>query len=131
MTKKQTMIVSLGILLSVLVPISASQASFAAKCNGYSTAILPCMGSNKGSDITNNGTWGLLIFVLNILTAGIGIVAVGAIIYASILYATARDNTAQVKQAITMIINTVIGIAAFGLMYGFLQFLIPGGIFSK
>ena len=72
----------------------------------------------------------LLKYVLWILTAGVGIVAVGAVVYAGILYASAGDNQQQVQQAKTAIKNTVIGIVAFALMSLVLNWLIPGGVFN-
>ena len=91
-----------------------------------STAVLPAnLCSEDGS-----GIWGLLAIVVNILTAGIGIVAVGGLVYAAILYTSAADNASQTKQAKDMIANIVIGIVAFALMWAFLQYIIPGGIFN-
>lgn len=82
------------------------------------------------STLENSGTWALLEFVLSIMTVGVGIVAVGAIAFAGFLYASAQDSAEQTKKAKNMIINTVIGIVAYGLMYVALNFLIPGGVFS-
>ena len=70
------------------------------------------------------------MIVLNIMTAGIGILAVGGIVYGGILYASAGDKAEQTKKAIGVITNVVIGIAAYGLMYVLLNFLIPGGVFN-
>ena len=95
------------------------------------TAVIKCDGHDyDGNDVTKNPIWYLLLLGINILTAGVGIVAVGGIVYGSILYATARDKTDQVKKAISVIMNVVIGIVAYVAMYAVLQFLIPGGIFS-
>ena len=77
------------------------------------TAILP--ESWKIEDILN--------MILLVVTTGVGIAAVGAIVYAGVLYITARDNAGQVSKAKTMIMNTYI------LMWAFLQWIIPGGVF--
>lgn len=77
-----------------------------------------------------NGVWKLLIFALNIMTAGVGILGVAGIVYGSVLYTTASDKAEQTKKAIGVITNVVIGIVAYGLMYIGLNFLIPGGIFT-
>ena len=103
-----------------------------AKGDGIVCSVLPqtiCDAAGKGA-LKNSGTWALLLFVLQILSIGIGIVAVGAIGYAGFLYATASDNEGQVKQAKEMIRNTAIGIVMYGLMYVLLQFLVPGGVFT-
>jgi hypothetical protein len=91
----------------------------AAACNGYDTSILPC------EDI-----WGILELTLTILTAGVGVLAVGGIIYGAILYSSAGDNSGQVQKAKEIIRNVVIGLIVFLGMYTFISFLIPGGIFS-
>jgi hypothetical protein len=85
-----------------------------------------------GSDACkgDNAIWGLLLVVLNIMTAGVGIAAVGGIVYGAILYSSAGDKGDQTKKAIGIITNVVIGIISYALMYLFLNFLIPGGIFK-
>lgn len=88
-----------------------------------------CDASDEGS-LEQSGTWLLLILILNILTVGIGIVAVGMVGYAGFLYATAGDSAEQTKNAKEMIRNVVIGIILYGVMYVGLNFLIPGGVFS-
>ena len=82
------------------------------------TAILP--SDWKIEDILN--------MFLVVVTTGVGIAAVGSIVFAGVLYITARDNAAQVSKAKTMIMNTIIGIVAYILMWAFLEWIIPGGI---
>lgn len=101
---------------------------FAGTCGGVQTSIITC--SQAGGTGTSSGIWGILILVLNILTGGIGIAAVGGIVYGAMLYASAGDKAEQTKKAIGIITNVVIGIVAYGLMYIVLNFLIPGGIFT-
>jgi hypothetical protein len=100
-------------------------------CGGVDTAIISCKetGGTK-TDAQKSPIWGVLVMVLNIMTAGVGILGVGGIVYGSILYSTAGDKSEQTKKAIGVITNVVVGIAAYGLMYVFLNFLIPGGIFT-
>lgn len=86
--------------------------------------------SASGGDVTNTGIFKLLEFVLGLMTAGVGIVAVGAIIYAGILYTSAGDSQQQVTQAKDVIKNTAIGLIAFGFMFLILNWLIPGGVFK-
>jgi len=99
-------------------------------CAGVDTAIIKCDAkSSDGTD--NNGVWALLLMAINILTAGVGIAAVGGIIYGSIMYTTAGDNEGQVKQAKEIIRNVIIGIIAYVAMYALLQFIVPGGVFDR
>lgn len=99
------------------------------QCGGAETAIIRCTADNKGG-IETNGVWYLLLMTINILTAGIGIAAVGGIIYGSILYTSAGDSESQIKKAKEIIQNVIIGLIAYVAMYALLQFIIPGGVFS-
>lgn len=129
----------------------------AVSCGGVDTSIIDCDQSGEGSgkcpdgkiiskddiksgvlcsdgskpDITiNTGVWGLLIVAINILTAGIGISAVGGITYGAIIYATAKDSASKTTEAKTLIFNIVAGLIAYMLMFSFLNFIIPGGVFN-
>lgn len=96
------------------------------ECDGVKTSIIGgdiCDGEDGQSTIFN-----LLVWVLRILTAGVGIAAVGGIGYGALLYTTAEGKPDQTKKAIGIITNVVIGIAAYALMAVLLNFLIPGGI---
>lgn len=90
-----------------------------------------CPDGNKPNDaVTSSGIWGVLLLILNIMTTGVGVLAVAGIVYGSVLYASAGDSAEQVKKAKGIILNVIIGLIAFGLMYALLNFLIPGGIFT-
>jgi hypothetical protein len=120
-------------MFSVGVGFSLASPAFAEgdTCAGVSTAIIHCdQTGGKTASAKDSGVWGILLLVLNIMTAGVGILAVGGIVYGSILYASAADRADQAKKAIGIISNVVIGIVAYGMMYLLLNFLIPGGIFS-
>lgn len=98
-------------------------------CGGVETAIIKCDADNSGG-IESNGVWALLLMAINILTAGIGIAAIGGIVYGSILYTTAGDNESQIKSAKEIIRNVIVGLVAYIGMFALLQFIIPGGVFS-
>lgn len=100
----------------------------AKECAGVRTSIIGgdiCDAKGEGGVIFE-----LLKWVLRIMTAGVGIAAVGGIAYGALLYTTAENKPEQTKKAIGVITNVVIGIVAYALMAVFLNFLIPGGIFS-
>lgn len=120
--------ISLGVVLSigVIAPLSVAHAD----CAGVKTSIINCTQSGNGNSAKDSGVWGILLLVLNILTAGVGIAAVGGITYAAILYSSASDRADQVKKAKDTVQNVAIGVAAYAGMYLFLNFLIPGGIFN-
>ncbi len=81
-------------------------------------------------DKSGSGVWNLLLFVVQILTAGVGLVAIGGFVYAAILYTTAEGNAGQVTKAKVTIFNVVLGLVLYALMWAVLQFLIPGGVFK-
>jgi hypothetical protein len=98
-------------------------------CAGVITSVIKCADKDDKTDLTKTGIWSLLMLGINILTAGIGVAAIGGIVVGSIMYTTAGGSSEQVKKANTIITNTVIGIIVYAMMYTFLNFLIPGGLF--
>ena len=112
----------------VLSPISV----FAAGNKGCETdtAIISCENVNVDEGgVKNTGLWSILLTTINILTAGVGVVALAGIVYGSILYTSAGGSQEQVKKAMGIFTNVVIGIIAFAGMWALLNFLIPGGVF--
>lgn len=71
---------------------------------------------------------GILKLVLNILVYGLGVAAVLGTVIAAIMYLTARDNEQQVAKAKTRLYEVVIGLVAWAVMWGLLQWLLPGGL---
>lgn len=132
---KQTLFILLCTLASGLAAVTASQWPVAAqtKCGQVNTAIISgpvCDSKGDAKNPQDNAIWKLLVMVIGIMTAGVGILAVGGIVYASILYTTARDTPDQAEKARKLIWNIVIGLIMYGTMYLLLNFLVPGGIFS-
>lgn len=74
------------------------------------------------------GIAGILNLVLNIMTAGMGILATIGLVISGIQWLTARDKEDQVVKAKSRIFNIVIGIMVWGIMWLVLQWLLPGGI---
>lgn len=128
MTIKQKLLTAIFALIG-LVAIPSSSA-IAASCGGTETSIISCSQTSTGTSAKDNGIWGVLLIVLNILTGAVGIAAVGGIVYGAILYTSAADNAQQVKEAMEIIRNVVLGLVAYGLMFIGLNFLIPGGVFA-
>ena len=142
-----------GLLLMVGVVFTTSPMVGAAECAGVQTSIINCPdqdgqgvcpdgkkidssekcsdNSSPKVDIANTGVWGILLIAINILTAGIGVVALGGIVFASIMYISAGGNPEQTKKAMGIISNIVIGVIAYAGMYALLNFLVPGGLFNQ
>lgn len=130
--KLKTIAISALLLVSAFAVMSPTP-SYAATNNGCETdtAIIKCDNVDTTKDgVQNTGLWSLLLTAINILTAGVGLVAIGGIVYASILYTSAGGSQEQVKKAMGIITNVVIGVIAYALMFSGLNFLIPGGIFN-
>ena len=70
----------------------------------------------------------ILKLIIQILSIGVGIAAVGGIGYAAVLYASATDNAGQAQNAISIIRNIVIGILVYGFMIAIINWLVPGGV---
>jgi hypothetical protein len=82
-------------------------------------------------DISNNPiVKKVLDPLVAVLSAGVGIVVVGVIIVGGIQYMLAGDNATAVAAAKKRIINGLIALAVFMLMFVFLQWIIPGGVFK-
>jgi hypothetical protein len=68
--------------------------------------------------------------IINVMSAGIGIVIIGAIIFGGIRYSAAGDNAQATAAAKQHIYNALIALVAFIFTFAFLQWLIPGGVFD-
>lgn len=126
------MIAALTAVIVTVAPtaIAADCTDDAHCCGGQPTSGIISCPQDGGGGAKESGVWGVLLIALNILTAGIGILAVGAIVFAAILYSSSQDDASQVKHAKDIIKNVVIGLVVYGAMYLLLNFLIPGGIFE-
>jgi len=70
----------------------------------------------------------ILKLVLNVVVYGLGVAAVLGVVIAGIMYMTARDNEAQMAAARKRLYEIAIGMIVWALMYGVLNWLIPGGL---
>lgn len=100
-------------------------------CGGVKTSLIPCASTGgETSNVEESAVWQVLVFILNIVTGIVGVVAVGGIVYGAMMYASAQDNASQVQEAVGIIRNVIIGIVMYLGMFALLQYLIPGGIFN-
>jgi hypothetical protein len=67
---------------------------------------------------------------INILSVLFGLIVVISIILGAIQFITSEGDPQKASRAKDRITNTLLAFFAYVLMYGFLQFLIPGGIFQ-
>jgi hypothetical protein len=92
------------------------------------------VGSLEGDcttfDVDHCGILGYIIIVINVLSAIVGIVVVIMIVLGGIQYISARDNPQAVAGARERIINALLALVFYLGITAFLQWLVPGGIFS-
>lgn len=118
-----TILAAIGIVALVSAPVSA--VTCVPRPEPQCSSILP------ESWCKENGVWEILNLVLSISTAGIGVLATIGIIISGIQWLTARDKEDQVVKAKSRLFNIVIGLLTFGIMWLFLQWLLPGGLLSN
>ena len=114
------------LIISILIVIISfctinfiSSPANAASCGGVETSIIEC-GDEE------SGIGAILKTVINVMSIGIGILAVIGITVVGIQYLTAGANEEQVRKSKRRLIEIVIGIIAYILLYALLQWLIPG-----
>jgi hypothetical protein len=121
---KRNIIVSVFITTVVIAGIVVAQPALAASCAGADTSVISCDG--EGSTALIN----IVKQVIQILTAGVGVAAVGAVIFGAVLYTTSEGSPDKVKKAREIWTNTVIGLLMFAFMVAITNFIIPGGVFN-
>ena len=134
MKLKQKIIFS-AILVGMCSILTSSVAVFsdasALRCGGIETSVISCGGKDGESKLEKTGVWSILLGAVNILVTGVGVLAVAGVVCGSILYTSAGGNPEQVKKAKSIFTNIAIGVIAFGGMYALLNFIVPGGVFTK
>lgn len=125
---KRNILISLIIPLSMVFGIALAQPALAETeqktCGGAKTSVLGCNETEDGA------IFAVLRILVQILGAGVGVAAVGAVIFGAILYTSSGDNPENIKKAKQIWINTVIGLVLFAFMVAITDFLVPGGVFG-
>ena len=121
---KRNIIASILITTVVIAGIVVAQPALAASCAGADTSVISCDG--EGSTALIN----IVKQVIQILTAGVGVAAVGAVIFGAVLYTTSEGSPDKVKKAREIWTNTAIGLLMFAFMVAITNFIIPGGVFN-
>ena len=123
--KKRNILISLAIVTASLFSgVFVAQTTLAQTCGGADTAIIDC-----GGETGEKAIFRVIADVIKILTAGIGIVAVAAVIYGAILYTTSGSSPEGLKKAKDIWTNVVIGLIVFAFFVAVTNFIIPGGAF--
>ena len=120
---------SVGALVLMATIAIAFTTPVSAECGDVDTALINC-SQTGGGGVENSGLWGILLIVINVMTAGVGVLALAGIVYGAVLYTSSGGSPEQIKKARTIFTNVVIGVLAFAGMYTLLQFIVPGGVFN-
>jgi hypothetical protein len=100
----------------------------AAKCSGTS-----CGGSGGADCISKSGGDIVSCYVnpaIDLFSGLVGVVVVISIIIGGIQYSSSAGDPQKAARAKGRIINAIIALIAFAFLYGFLEFIIPGGAFQ-
>ncbi len=88
------------------------------------------IGTNQRIDEDNCDILGYLNMALNLVSGGVAIAVIGNIIFAGIQYSTAQGDPSAASKAKNRIRGAVIAFIMYACLYAFIQWLIPGGVFS-
>ena len=99
---------------------------FAGSCGDIPTAIINCPDGDS-----EKAFFSVIGSVVNILTYGVGVGAVAGFTYVGFLYMTSQNDPGKIKIAKDRAMQIVIGLLVYALMWGILNFLLPGGIYGK
>ncbi len=128
----RVVVVSLSIVAalgSFLAParVAASCSAQTAKEDANCEQVSDC----KGGDISeaNCGITHYLKIFINTLSALVGVTVVAVLVMGGIQYSTSAGDPNAAAAAKQRITNGILALVAFGMMYGFLQWLVPGGVF--
>ena len=122
---KRNIVISIFIATVIAGSIFIPKLALAAgSCGGAETSVISCDGEGSTAIIY------IIKQVIKILTAGVLVAAVGAVIYGAFLYTTSEGSPDKIKKAREVWTNTVIGIIMFAFMVAITNFIIPGGVFD-
>lgn len=120
-------ILLIGMVLGLSVCVARPALAAGSGCGVLDFDGVSCQ-SSATDGIGQDNIKNFLVGVLRVLTAAVGVAAVGALVFAGILYSMASGDPQKTAQAKTMITNVVIGVLAYALMGVIINFLVPGGI---
>lgn len=83
---------------------------------------------DPSADTDGQGIFLILNIILTVLTFAVATAGVIGLVISGIMYMTSQGDPGRMKVAKTRIIEIVIGLIAYALLYVALNWLIPGGI---
>lgn len=116
-------------MIAVAVVLAGVGIAPAAWAETVPTSVL---GGGNGVEVgtRGEGIFYILNIVLTVMTYGVGILATIGIVIAGYVYLTSKDDASKVMKAKERIVQIVIGLAIYAVIWSLLQFLLPGGLFG-
>ena len=103
-------------------------------CNSTDTTNPNCTNSSQAGIqkcFKNNAIVKDLNDIVDVLSAGVGVVVIGTIITGAIQYIMAGDKSESVAKARQRITNGVLALVLYLVIFAFLQWIVPGGVFNS
>lgn len=128
----------LALAAAIIIGIASLSPAFASTPAFAEGAPCTCSDGSSGHKVeasiltdicdcgNGEGVKEILKIVVNIMSAGIGILAIVGISVSGIQYLTAGGSEDKTRKAKRRILEIVIGLAAYVLIYVLLYFLLPG-----
>lgn len=113
----------------------AAAASACPKAPKFPAFPKPCTGeyvcaSGDKACLSNNPIMQWTLYFINLLSLLVLVGATAMMVFAGIEYMSAADNPQRVQSAKKKIFGVILGLIAYFFMFAFLQWLVPGGIFT-
>lgn len=120
------LVLALAMSLSLLVSGIVSAATCGTDSSGkpINTSIIQC--DSKGNESITK----LVLIVIDFMAIGVGIAVVGGLTWGGFVYAQSGGDASKVAEAKNIIINAVIGLVLFFILWAGVNFLVPGGLFK-
>lgn len=115
----------LALVLTVMVVSGVFVARPALAESKCSTSILPDSFCDDAAAKDGQGIKDMLSLVVDIMTAGVGVLGVIGVVIVGIQYLTASGSEEKTRKAKRRLIEIVIGVAAFLLIGAVIKFLMP------
>ena len=121
-------IFSLGLLFAITTaayPVTVSSLSPASPILAATSPQVDCVDNQSAA---NCGITRYILLFINVLSATLGVVVTIVVIIAGIQYSASAGDPQAIANAKKRISNALLALVLFAFMYGFLQWIVPGGI---
>lgn len=120
----------LAIILAIFFCITILHLSTSTTFADSTTIVETTFFGNLQDDGKGCGVYTVLNLAVDILSIGAGILGVVGITIVGIQYLTAGGNEQQTTKAKRRMLEIIIGLIAYAILYAFMQWLLPGGKFN-